>query len=293
MHSLFERRQFLTALLALGATPLMGAAPLSSPRKSSLKVAGDRTVDIWTWKPQKRSRGVILFFHGALSAPWKYERLIAFWVDAGFTVHAPLHVDSSDHPDRAKYPGMASWRCRIEDMHALADRYGKRGFVAAGHSYGGLGALTLGGAQASRPEGVNRPLADSRARMVLAFSPPGLIPALIDAPGYAGISVPMLLQTGTLDIPPGEKSWEGHLAAYHSAPAKGDKFALVLEGVDHYFGGGICRPELPGPVQMDQLTIAGAISVQMLDAYMAGNKSAQKALQSRLADRGPVLFSRK
>ncbi len=293
MQPMFKRRQILSALMALSLPiPVLAASP-SSFRKSEIQVPGNRRAGIWTWKPKKASRGVILFSHGALSAPWKYERLIAYWVEAGFTVHAPLHVDSSDHPHRADYPGLASWRCRIEDMRALADKYGKKGFVAAGHSYGALGALTLAGAGASRPEGISGPLADSRAKLALAFSPPGLIPNLIDAQGYAGISVPMLLQTGTRDIPPGEKSWEGHLAAFDAVPATGDKFALVLEGVDHYFGGGICRPELPGPAQLDELSIAAAISVLMLDAYTKKSRTAEKALTARLSENGPVLLKRK
>lgn len=293
MQSLFERRHFVSAMMALCVPASVMATTLPGFQKSALQVAGKRQMDIWTWKAQTASRGVILFSHGALSAPWKYERLIAFWVRAGFTVHAPLHVDSSDHPYKADYPGLASWRCRIEDMRALADKYGMKGYVAAGHSYGALGALTLAGAGASQPEGVIGALADSRAKLALAFSPPGPIPNLIDAKGYAGISIPMLLQTGTRDIPPGEKSWEGHLAAYEAAPATGGKFALVLDGVDHYFGGGICRPELPGPVQLDQLSIAGAISVLMLNAYATGSKSAKKALDNRLSEQGPVWLKRK
>lgn len=280
-------------MMALCVPTSVLATTLPGFRKSAIQVTRNRQVDIWTWKPQTASRGIILFSHGALSTPWKYERLIAFWVKAGFTVHAPLHVDSSDHPHKANYPGLASWRCRIEDMRALADTYGNKGYVAAGHSYGALGALTLAGAGASQPDGVTGPLAESRAKLALAFSPPGPIPTLIDAKGYAGISVPMLLQTGTRDIPPGEKSWEGHLAAYEAAQPTGDKFALILDGVDHYFGGGICRPELPGPVQLDQLNIAGAISVLMLNAYAANRKSAKKTLDKRLSEQGPAWLKRK
>ena len=252
---------------------------------------GDRDISVWVWQPAGKSKGVILFSHGNASAPWKYDPLIQPWVAAGFAVYGPLHVDSTDHPHHDQYKGMDSWRTRLEDMQLLADTYGQNGYIAAGHSYGALTALVKGGANALVPEGVASPTADPRVSLVLAFSPPPAIPGFIDKQGYAGLAVPALIQTGTKDIPMGgANDWTGHLDAYEMSAASGDHYALILEGVDHYFGGAICRPELPGPKLIDELKQASDISLLMIDAYTLGQQSATKLLSKQLSEQGPVVF---
>jgi pimeloyl-ACP methyl ester carboxylesterase len=224
---------------------------------------------------------VILFSHGALSAPEKYARLIGPWTRAGFKVLAPLHVDSTDHPDHARYGMLDSWRCRILDMRALAKFAGADRYIAAGHSYGALTALTLAGATATVPAGVTGPLRDPRAKIVVAFSPPGANPGLITAEGYRGIAVPAFVETGTDDNPPaamGGGNWRVHLTAYDQAPS-GDKYALVLDGADHYFGGLICKPEAPGPPRAAALDIAIARSLDFMKTYDAGDDAARRALE--------------
>ncbi|MEO9492198.1 MAG: acyl-CoA dehydrogenase family protein, partial [Marinomonas sp.] len=58
---------------------------------------------------------------------------------------APLHSDSEQHADKASYTGFPTWSTRLEDMQALSAHIGERAYVAAGHSYGALTALVLGG----------------------------------------------------------------------------------------------------------------------------------------------------
>lgn len=257
--------------------------------------AGERAIPVWQWQPQQQpARGVILFSHGALSAPWKYEPLLQQWLEAGYEVRAALHVDSTDHPRSGDFPGMASWRARIEDMRALSKDLGDSTYIAAGHSYGALTALSLGGAEASVPKGMSGPLADPKATLVLAFSPPPAIPGLISKEGYSALARPALIQTGTRDIPmASEDGWEPHLDAYDAAASNGDRYALVLEGVDHYFGGAICRPELPGPKQLVELESAGKLSLQMIAAYAEGSDSAQAILQNALNEALPLRFTYK
>ncbi|WP_317930426.1 alpha/beta hydrolase family protein [Halioxenophilus sp. WMMB6] len=300
--SLFSR--LLSGLLLLGA--LMTAActvqpageataavTLEPPAVNELDV-GERTMQVWSWPAAGEARGVILFSHGAASAPWKYDPLIHRWQAAGYTVYAPLHVDSTDHPLTAQYPGMASWQARLEDMAVLADAYGANGYVAAGHSYGGLVALTLGGADAILPEGFKGDPADSRVSLVLAFSPPPAIPGLVATDGYAALAVPALIQTGTQDVPFGsDAGWRVHLDAYEAAAPGGDRYALVLDGVDHYFGGAICRPELPGPKLLAEIATAADISLLMLRAYQQQDASALAALDGRLSAESPTVLLKK
>lgn len=295
MDGNFTRRSVIGAMAA-GAALLPGIA-WSAPVTLQLTTAGGRIVSVSHWQPKGRRRGTILFSHGAGSAPWKYERLIQPWADRGWEVFAPLHVDSTDHPDTKAFPGLKSWGARAEDMRLLSEKQARGDYVAAGHSYGGLTALALGGATAVVPEGVTGPLADPRARSVLAFSPPPPLPGLISAEGYAALRVPALIQTGTKDMwsaaPPGPDAWRGHLAAYDAAPAGGARYALVLEGVDHYFGGAICRPELPGPPQLAQLAQASALSLQFVDAFQRRDPAARRALDAARADTGAVVLQSK
>jgi pimeloyl-ACP methyl ester carboxylesterase len=206
---------------------------------------------------------------------------------------APLHIDSTSHPDNAKYPASASWSARIQDMRALSAFVNAPSYIAAGHSYGGLTALTLGGAAGVVPPDIKGPLRDPRARCAVAFSPPGATPKLMPG-GYAGISVPAFIQTGTRDVPAGQTDgrWQGHLAAYDDAHP-GDKYALVLDGVDHYFGGLICEPDKPGPPQTEQLADAVRLSTVFMEAYGLHSKQARQTLGLELGAIGPAQLTRK
>lgn len=294
MNPDLTRRSLLGAAFALGAivrTPAL--ASVVSPSVVDVALPSGRVCRTWRYDAAGQPRGTILFGHGAASAPWKYEALFGHWTTAGYHVLAPLHVDSTDHPDRANFVGLESWAARIEDLRGVTAIFEDDRYVAAGHSYGAMAALALGGARPMLPAGVTGPIRDPRAALALAFSPPGAMPPLIDAGGYSGLAVPALIQTGTADIPPGADGWESHLLAYETAPADGDRFGLVLDGVDHYFGGAICRPELPGPKQIAQLDRAAALSVLMLQGWMQGDAAARDRLAALIGKRpGETLMRR-
>ncbi|MFA3791275.1 alpha/beta hydrolase family protein [Aliiglaciecola sp. SL4] len=254
----------------------------------------ERDVSVWKWQAEGKKQGIILFSHGAFSAPWKYKLLIQPWVEQGFTVYAPLHIDSTDHPEKDKYTHNMSWQARLEDMQMLADTYGGERYIAAGHSYGALTALVKGGVKATIPDGMNPSQSDPRVALVLAYSPPPAMPGLIDKQGFSGLAVPALIQTGTDDIPMGASSdWSAHLDAYEMAPATHDHYAIVLDDVDHYFGGAICRPELAGPKQLAELNQTSDISALMINGYFLAKDDAIDQLTSLLSPVGPTALSRK
>lgn len=294
MTPCLTRRGLIGSALALGAIARVPAlARAAGPVVIDVALPSARVCRTWRFDPAGQRCGTIVFGHGAASAPWKYEALFARWTQAGYRVFAPLHVDSTDHPDRASFAGLAGWAARIEDMRGLTATIEDPQYVAAGHSYGALGALALGGAEPLLPEGVTGPLRDPRAVLALAFSPPGAMAPLIDAKGYSGLAVPALIQTGTADIPPGADGWTSHLLAFESAPARGDRFGLVLDGVDHYFGGAICRPELPGPRQLAQLDRAAALSLLMLQGWAQGAAAARADMLAAVGTRpGETLMQR-
>jgi pimeloyl-ACP methyl ester carboxylesterase len=163
-------------LLASGAAFALAGRAAAQPAITMLRAADGREVRVTIWPAVGIRRGVILFSHGFLSAPEKYQRLMTPWSEAGFEILAPLHVDSSNHPDTAKYSSAASWGPRLEDMRALSAFVNAPSYISAGHSYGALTALVLGGAAGVVPQEVKGPLRDRRATCVVAFSPPGTTP---------------------------------------------------------------------------------------------------------------------
>lgn len=295
-----DRRKFLVGAGALVASARLGAMAARPvvERQFSLTGPGGREIRVSEWKPRGKAKALVLFSHGAGSSPRFYEALFGPWLAAGFHILAPLHVDSGEHPRTRDFPGLASWKARLEDMRALSAHVGRRHWIAAGHSYGGLVALTMGGAAAVPPEGWVGPLSDPNARAVLAFSPPAPIPVLCTAEGYGKLAVPALIQTGTRDIVPGitsadSEGWRGHLVPYEAAAAGGHRYGLVLEGVDHYFGGAICRHDLPGPKQLDRLADAARISALFVDAHGRADKAAARRLNALVSDTLPVRLLRK
>lgn len=253
---------------------------------------GGRPVAVTEWKPRGKPCGTILFSHGAGSAPKFYDLIVGPWIEAGWRVLAPLHVDSRDHPDTAAYPGLASWKARIEDMRVLIAHMGKAPFLAAGHSYGGLVALTLGGAQPVPPAGMGLPLVPRLASAVIAFSPPAPVPVLVTDEGYGALAVPALIQTGTIDLMPGMPvdgdGWKGHLAPFDAAKAGGQRYGLVLEGANHYFGGAICDFRQPGPPQLAQIDLANRYAGLFLAAFGTGDAQARAQLDARVTDAMPA-----
>lgn len=290
-----SRRALIAGAGAMAALAI--AAPvLAAPARRTLHADGGRAVQVTEWKPSGRACGTILFSHGAGSAPWHYDLIVLPWVEAGWHVIAPLHVDSREHPDTAKYPGLASWKTRIEDMRLLIAGLKGKPFIAAGHSYGGLVALTLGGAQPVPPEGLSLPLVPRLAQAVVAFSPPAPVPVLVTDAGYGALAVPALIQTGTRDILPGGLSgdgWKGHLAPFTAAAPGGNRYGLVLDGVDHYFGGTICDMTRPGPPQLAQIDLANRYAGLFLSAFGRGDGAARKALDARVTDAFPAMLQRK
>lgn len=137
MGSAHSRRMVLGGSLALAAA--LAARPvlaLDQPARATrtLMAPGGREVSVSEWVPEGTVRGTILFSHGAGSAPWHYDLFLAPWIAAGYHVLAPLHVDSREHPRTKDFPGLASWKTRIEDMRLLIAAIGEIGRARVGKS---------------------------------------------------------------------------------------------------------------------------------------------------------------
>jgi hypothetical protein len=281
MTTLIERRSFLSLMACVPLVVDSGTrafAAVAGPSVRRISATPTREVEVTRWSALGKRVGSIAFSPGFGSSPRFYPDFVQAWTDAGYDVIAPLHVDSREYPNPGAFAGIAGWAARIEDMRAVSSLIDGP-YVAAGHSFGALNALVLGGAGAIVPPCVTAPLRDKRALCVIAFSPPPPIASLIPEAGYAMLATPALVQTGTRDVLPSAttdpESWRGHFTAFAKSPMTGNHHGLILEGVDHYFGGLICDPTHKGPDQRIALKLATQASLAFLGRYArAGSTSA-------------------
>lgn len=230
-------RRGLLLLLASGAAACATPARVVEVRPletRTVPTADGRSLSVRVRWPSE-VKGVVLFSHGGGADPAVYEPLATAWAADGWLVLSPIHVESSAHPDRARYTVQSAFGPRIADMRAVSALAGAlapgRPLVAAGHSYGSVFAAMAGGALADR--GGTR---DEKVRAVIMLSSPGVIPALITDQAYATLRTPLLVLTGDADTVPGvAPDWRVHLRPFESSPA-GDKTAIVRKGGDHSFG---------------------------------------------------------
>ncbi len=239
---------------------------------------------------------VILFSHGANSSNLDYDRLWRPWAEGGYLVIGANHIDTGPPETQRKVGRHELWAARLADttlplsqrapFEAWAQRRGGApkwdAAAVAGHSFGAVVAQALAGAPLLDPED-HTPVA-ARTPGVLAclnFSPPGPLAGFIPPDAWAGVTAPSLLQTGDADILPGfVNDWRLRLTGFSGAP---DRWTIVAKGVDHYFGGLICRRKDAPPADAVALEETARLSVDFLDAYVRGRAEGLKALRLRAA----------
>jgi hypothetical protein len=249
---------------------------------------------------------IVLFSHGANSSNESYDLLWREFAARGYLVIGPNHPDSGAPQRQSKFARSQLWRARIADLQLPFDRRSRfdawagkrrgnlqwRGVCAAGHSFGAVVAQALAGATLCDPE-THVTVAARRDAVAacMAFSPPGPLLGFIPDDAWRTVTVPSLLQTGDADVLPGfVDDWRARLTGFGGAP---DRWSLVGRGVDHYFGGLICRLKSDATVERAALDETASIAGDFLDAYLRRRPSALRALAARvrLADDGVLTLS--
>lgn len=275
-------RLHLSAIIAIAITWAYPAPCLAAPTAEiALQVTPQRATRMDTWVPDM-VKGVVIFSTGHGSWPEKYDDLASAWKAAGFAVVAPIHVDSLHYPDREKFTREASFGERIADMKA-ASAYAARTWpgkpvIAAGHSFGTLTALCLGGGLSHLGN-----FRDPTVKAVMGFSSPGRIPGLIGPDAYAGDTLPVMIVTGEQDTVPGlVTDWHDHLLPVQTSPV-GDKFGVTYPGASH---------ELIGHPDDPQFASALLASTNFLKAYGLGDRAAKAKLTGKKDNAGVVWVTR-
>jgi len=285
-------RLFLVLLLALAPTaPVLAQAPPAAAVTPTpfavaathveLPAPDGRQIDVSVWQAADE-RGVVIFSHGYGGGPAAYGRILSQWVDDGFTVVAPLHVDSVRHPQRASYDGQAAFATRIADLAVVrgflrATRPGQP-LIAAGHSFGSLMSLIEAGAVT-----VAGPLGDPDVKAVVAFSSAGDLQGVIGPETYAGLRTPILMITGDADLVEGYVTdWRAHRSPFDRA-APGDKMLLVFEGGDHL---------LVRNADESDFDLIVRTTTAFMESYGLGDSDARARLDALAAPQGASLERR-
>jgi dienelactone hydrolase len=298
---------------------LLGAAAASVSLKAGVVFVESRVGELSIKHPDSRETAfrmmlparpghwpVVLFSHGANSSNADYYRLWSVWAARGYAVIGPNHIDTGPRDQQRKVGASELWRARVADTtlplrqpaefdaiaRGLRGRLDWGKVCAAGHSFGAVVAQALAGATLLDP-GDHTPF-DGRAPAVAAcmtFSPPGPLPGFIPSDAWKTVMAPSLLQTGDSDVLPGfVNDWRLRLTGFAGAA---DRWSIIGHGVDHYFGGLICRRK-PGVVaDLPALEETARLSSDFLDAYLDGRQSAVTALKARAqrGDDGVLVFA--
>ncbi len=245
---------------------------------------------------------VLVFSHGNFSDRQHYDAVLTHWVSHGYVVFAPTHLDGGGMPRgimaSLRHGQMGLISARIDDVRRIL---GELPDIAAqiadpqlqmdvtrialtGHSFGAFTAQQFVGAAAIE-EDLVLSAHDERVRVAVALSPPGPMFDVINEQSWETVNKPMLITTGTWDVNAQFwPHWKLHMVSYDVAPTE-DKLALVVEGMDHYLGNLICRPEREERPQTDALLMVNAITTSFLNASLKGDVAAEMFLDSdRLRD---------
>jgi predicted dienelactone hydrolase len=236
---------------------------------------------------------LLLFSHGNWSDRHSYDRVIEHWVSHGYVVLAADHADCCSPVtgifNSLRYGQLGLINRRVDDLNLLIDSVGElesrfpqfqgktdlNNIAATGHSFGAFSAQQLGGASPLDPDsGQYDYQPDKRIRAVVALNPPGPMFDTITAQSWRGLEAPTLATTGTWDVQKGFwEDWRMHLMSFENSPAD-NKYALVMEGADHYLGNLICRTQRDHPPQEDALRILQIVTTAFLDAQLKGDREA-------------------
>ena len=245
---------------------------------------------------------VIVFSHGTFSSGDKYDLVVEFWAARGYVIILPNHIDANYGITPTKTEDMINViQTRISDMSLVLDRLdeieaqnpGLKGkmsrdqIIAAGHSVGTQVVLVNTGQRMRNP--TNDFVTESNEDRYVAavmLSDPGKM-AMMPDDTWKGGSAPTFLSTGPEDyglMGDGRRvaEYQNEVLTLPDEPT-GDKYLLLIERGDHYFGGLIHRDVNKEP-DHDGLAAFNAASLAFMDAYTRNADAAWAFLESGVVD---------
>lgn len=223
---------------------------------------------------------LVIFSHGAFSTYNRYNSLLLPLAQAGYRIAAPNHVDSEAHPNRDAFNQSDAMGKRIEDYSLIASELDADEVIAVGHSFGGLIAQIAGGAELSGPAAALKIGPAQRPLAVVAISPPGPMPGMMEPLGWSKVERPQLVVTGTEDILPGfVDDWRAHLVSFDAA-SHSETYSLVYSGMDHYLNGAYGREKEIDGNELAARDFAVNHLVYSMDRFLRAASTKQFAMLS-------------
>lgn len=297
-----KRRLFLLGSAGLALTARCGAYAAEASRWTTLAGRPGGGLPILMLRPPNAGSGpcpVIIYSHGLSARAEKFTRLVAPWVDAGFLLLLPQHMDSfarnaPRHPTFAQLTRYAL--LRIEDIHAMLDALPSLAKEAeanivpgavglGGSSFGAWTAAVISGARVvAKPGGQLESFADPRPRALLMLAAPPVPPSAdvqhpfdgLTRSSFGDLTRPLLLIDGTSDgVPPrGPESYRERLATYELSPP-GNKYLGVERDATHITLSGFGPASQPGQVAIAARTLQHihALSLPFWRGFVGGDES--------------------
>jgi predicted dienelactone hydrolase len=266
---------------------------------------------------------VIVFSHGAVGSQTCCDSLTRHWATYGYVTLQPTHGDSAVQRRnageenirfmpavRAALKNPALWESRPQDISFVLDSLpalenrvpGLAGKIDAarigvgGHSMGSYTAEAIAGATVDLPGHPGASFADPRVKAVLCLSPQGPGQFGLTDHSFAGIKLPFIGMTGSLDSlgPVASASW--HKTPFERSPP-GDKFHVFIDGANHM---SFITVRTLSPARGAQgeaiLGYTNSASLAFWDVYLKGEAQARQFLQSdalQNSSHGAVTLSRR
>ena len=243
---------------------------------------------------------IIVFSHGTFSSGDKYDLVVEFWAERGYVVILPNHLDANYGIIPNKTEDMVHIvNTRISDMSLVLDnldeievqnpglqgKLNRNKIIAAGHSIGTQVVLVNTGQRIRNPTN-NYVTESSEERFMAAvmLSDPGKR-ALMPDDAWKGGLTPTFLTTGPDDyglMGDGRRvaEYQHEILTLPDEPT-GDKYLLLNERGDHYFGGLIHRDVNKVP-DYDGLAVFNAASLAFMDAHTRDVESAWAFLKPNI-----------
>ncbi len=251
-----------------------------------------------TWPAGDGPYPLVVFSQGAVCPKNMYASVTDHWTSHGYVTMAPVHLDSESNGFGFQdIAGLDLVGERIKDMKyildslddieravpGLAGRMDRSRIAASGHSFGGQIALAVTGLEMLDTQ-TNEPadMSDARFKVAVVLSGVGQLPNMMpeafsryNRPVYASGGTKDLGATGRGPVHP----WPWRMAAFFETPP-GEKYGVVLNDGDHYYGGLICRETAGGVPDFEGLSIIRGTSTAFLDAYLKNNEEARAFLDA-------------
>jgi dienelactone hydrolase len=260
-------------------------------RELQLTAADERPVPLKIFYPQTGGPyPLVVLSHGTFSSIDRYDLIANYWAAQGYVVILPQHKDANYGVRPTSYAVMQDVAMsRAKDMSlvldelatleqqlpVLASKINHDHYVAAGHSMGTQVAMLVTGMQFKTGySGELMADAEDRFAALILVSDPGKM-RLMPLDTWQASNVPTFMATGTDDfgvMGQRSKSAEDQSEVLPS-DARVDRYSLLLEGGDHYFGG-LIQKDVDAEPDEQGLAIFNATSAAFLDAYIKGSAAA-------------------